>query len=269
MPARSGGADPTRIHRRERLEQELSFSGRLKRGLLTGTARTSIDATDQRLLGRTYAIPFSRVWDAALDLVRGGLPRWHVRWWDEEAGIIQALSRSRFSRRASDVVIRIRLDEQAQTRVDLRSTSRSRRMGDFGSNTRLIGAFTVALDRILVATPAPPPEGDGLGPGDAAEPAELPDGDADSAGADAGPGVEAPDPRGSVQGKGPGAHTPSAGRPVPRSQRAGDPRATGRRRAAGRVGGHPSPSRRSGARPDQRETGRGPRGRPRSSPRAP
>lgn len=138
------------------LSQELSLTGRLKRALLATTSRTSADATDRRLVGRTYAIPFAQVWDAALDLVRGELPRWHARWWDEEEGVIQALTRGHLSRRASDVVIRIGLDELAQTRVDLRSTSRSGRLGDFGGNTRLIGAFITALDRKL-AKPRPVP----------------------------------------------------------------------------------------------------------------
>jgi hypothetical protein len=121
-------------------------------------------------VGRTYAIPFSRVWDGALDLVRGELPRWHARWWDEEEGVIQALARGYVSRRGSDVMIRITLDAQAQTRVDLRSTSRSRRLGDFGSNTRLIGAFIAALDRKLTSPLTAPVAGiavgsDGDGPG--------------------------------------------------------------------------------------------------------
>ena len=118
----------------------------------------------------------------SLDLVRGELPRWHARWWDEEEGVIHALTRGRLSRRASDVVIRIGLDVQAQTRVDVRSTTRSKGLGDFGSNTRLIGTFIGALDRKLTrpqAAPAPvgkevvpanvggdnePPAGDGEQP---------------------------------------------------------------------------------------------------------
>ena len=137
------------------MSQQLSFPGRLKRALLSADAQTSVDATDRRLVGRTYAIPFSRVWDAAVDLVRGELPRWYARWWDEEAGVIQALTRGRFSRRASDVVIRVRLDAEGQTRLDVSSTSRSRRLGDFGGNTRLIGAFIAALDRKLSEAHAP------------------------------------------------------------------------------------------------------------------
>ncbi|MXW10451.1 MAG: DUF1499 domain-containing protein [Gammaproteobacteria bacterium] len=152
---RISSVSPTGPPRGDRLNQELSFTDRLKRALVATTSRTSADATDRRLVGRTYAIPFAQVWEAALDLVRGELPRWHARWWDEEEGVIHALTRGRLSRRASDVVIRVGLDEQAQTRVDLRSTSRSKGLGDFGSNTRLIGAFVAALDRKLTRPRAP------------------------------------------------------------------------------------------------------------------
>ena len=109
-------------------------------------------------MGRTYAIPFRRVWNGALDLVRGDLRGWHARWWDEEVGVIQAFHKGRVTGRASDVVVRLRLDEQGQTRVDLRSTSRSKRFGDLGGNTRLIGAFVNALDRKLASPPSPRPE---------------------------------------------------------------------------------------------------------------
>ena len=145
---------------------------------MTTTSRTSADATDRRLVGRTYAIPFAQVWEAALDLVRGELPRWHARWWDEEEGVIHALTRGRLSRRTSDVVIRIRLDVQAQTRVDLRSTSRSRGLGDFGSNTRLIGTFIGALDRKFIRPQAPPtPARDEFVPAAAGGNTEPPAGD--------------------------------------------------------------------------------------------
>ncbi|MXY29726.1 MAG: DUF1499 domain-containing protein [Gammaproteobacteria bacterium] len=153
---RVASVSPTGPPRGDRLSQELSFTDRLKRALVATTSRTSADATDPRLVGRTYAIPFAQVWEAVLDLVRGELPRWHARWWDEEEGVIHALTRGRLSRRASDVVIRIGLDVQAQTRVDLRSTSRSKGLGDFGSNTRLIGTFIGALDRKLTRPQAPP-----------------------------------------------------------------------------------------------------------------
>ncbi len=129
------------------------------------------------------------MWDASLELVRGGLPRWHARWWDEEAGVIQALARGRFLRRASDVVVRIRLDAQGQTRVDLRSTSRPPRWGGFANNARRIGVFTLELDRMLAIAPEPPPassESARDGSGKAAARTELPSGGA------------APDPSGSA-----------------------------------------------------------------------
>ena len=124
--------------------------------MVVATSETSIGSPDPRLVGRTYAIPFAQVWKVALDLVTGGLPRWYARWWDEEVAVIQALSRGRHSRRVSDVIIRLRLDEEGQTRVDLRSSSRFTMVGDFGGNTRLIGAFCAALDRKLTE-PAPAP----------------------------------------------------------------------------------------------------------------
>lgn len=120
------------------------------------TAETSIDSGDARLVGRTYGIPFAQVWDSCLDLVRGELPHWYARWWDEEVAVIQALRSRAYSRRVSDVAIRIRLDEEGQTRVDVRASSRFTAVGDFGSNTRLIGAFCAALDRKLTEPPPPP-----------------------------------------------------------------------------------------------------------------
>jgi hypothetical protein len=50
------------------------------------------------------------------------------------------------------VRIRIGLDANGQTRVDVRSASRSRR--DWGSNARRIDRFLRALDAKLDATPA-------------------------------------------------------------------------------------------------------------------
>ncbi len=49
-----------------------------------------------------------------------------------------------------DVEIRIGLDDDAQTRVDLRSASR-KGVGDLGKNPRRIGKFVRALDRELGA----------------------------------------------------------------------------------------------------------------------
>jgi hypothetical protein len=108
-------------------------------------------APDLRLRGRTYAITFDRVWNAALGLAGGGLPRWRVLAADDEQGTIKAEAISTVWRRPCEVLIRIGLDANAQTRVDVRSVSGGR---DWGSNRRRIQRFILALDKQLAATPA-------------------------------------------------------------------------------------------------------------------
>ena len=51
-------------------------------------------------------------------------------------------------------MIHIRLDQDGQTRVDLRSASRVGNRGDLGTNARRIHKFCKALDRKLDAQPA-------------------------------------------------------------------------------------------------------------------
>jgi hypothetical protein len=41
-----------------------------------GFAATAPDSTDRRLRGRTYAVPFEHVWQAARSLAGGGLRGW-------------------------------------------------------------------------------------------------------------------------------------------------------------------------------------------------
>ena len=116
-------------------------------------AETSIDSDDPRLRGRTYAITFDRVWNASLELAGGGLSRWSLRWWDDEAGAIQASAKTLVFRLIDDVIIKIRLDEDGQTRVDLSSSSRTGNRGDLGVNGRRIKKFCRALDKKLGAKP--------------------------------------------------------------------------------------------------------------------
>ncbi|MCA9738996.1 MAG: DUF1499 domain-containing protein [Gemmatimonadota bacterium] len=126
---------------------------RILRAITRNEAQTHPAAPDPRLRGRRYAIPFDRVWSAATLLADEGLPGWRVQTWNDRDGIIQAEARGGFLRRTDDVIIRITLDETAQTRVDL--TSRSRSGGvDFGTNARRITTFLEALDAKLGATPA-------------------------------------------------------------------------------------------------------------------
>lgn len=128
------------------------FLNRVWRGLTANAATTAPDATDPRLRGRTYAIPFEQVWQAALALADGGLPRWRLLKANDHDGIIRARARTALLGLEADVTIQIGLDADAQTRVDARAARRAVR-ADLGVNARRIASFFRALDRDL-ARPA-------------------------------------------------------------------------------------------------------------------
>jgi hypothetical protein len=108
---------------------------------------------DPRLRGRTYAIPFEQVWQAALALANGGLRRWKITDSDDYEGIINAEAKTLVWRFIDDVTIRVYLDENAQTRVDVESNSR-KGGADFGTNARRVTRFLRALDRKLMPPPS-------------------------------------------------------------------------------------------------------------------
>lgn len=130
------------------------FARRLIRGLRANVAQTAPDDPDPRLRGRTYAIPFDRVWNAARGLASGGLRRWQVVESDDYEGVIRATSTTFALRAVDDVEIRIGLDQDAQTRVDVRSASR-KGVADLGTNARRIGRFLRALDKRLANNARP------------------------------------------------------------------------------------------------------------------
>lgn len=119
------------------------------RGLTERRAETDPTSADHRLVGRTYAIPFEDVWQAATKLAGGGLRGWTVWLADDQQGLIEASTNPPLVA-AADVHVRIGLDENAQTRVDLTSTSRTER-GDWGRSRRNIGKFIRRLDALLDA----------------------------------------------------------------------------------------------------------------------
>ena len=128
------------------------LSERLARALTTNHAETDPWADDPRLAGRTYAIPFDRVWNACLELAqrtRG----WHVLQVDAFPGLIRITCTTLIFKFVDDLEIRIRLDENALTRLDMCSRSRKGR-GDLGVNARRIGRFIRRLDRMLRADAA-------------------------------------------------------------------------------------------------------------------
>ena len=112
-------------------------------------AETDPWSDDPRLLGRTYAIPFDRVWHACLKLVTT-LNRWELLQTDDIEGLIQVRCTTAVFRFKDDIEIRVLLDENALTRVDLQSQSIKNRY-DLGVNTRRIGRFLVRLDKLLGA----------------------------------------------------------------------------------------------------------------------
>jgi len=123
------------------------------RGLTRNRAETDPRSPDPRLRGRTYAISFDQVWNAALALSGGQLPRWSISSADDGEGIIRARVRARLRRHMDDVRIAVILDENGQTRVDMTSTSLLRKR-DLGANARHIHRFLRALDTKLGATQA-------------------------------------------------------------------------------------------------------------------
>lgn len=125
---------------------------RMGYALTRNQAATAADHWDPRLRGRTYAIPFEQVWQAARALASGALRGWRLVDADDYEGVIIAEARTLVLRYVDDVTIRIYLDADAQTRVDVQSRSR-KGSGDLGANARRIARFLRALDR-AVAPPA-------------------------------------------------------------------------------------------------------------------
>lgn len=119
-----------------------------RRGLSRNVAFTAPSAGDERLKGRTYAVPFDTVWQASMRLISGRLRRWEVVEADDTEGIIRGVAHGRLPRFTSNITVRILLDPDAQTRVDMLSASRTGR-ADFGVNARRIHRFFTALDAAI------------------------------------------------------------------------------------------------------------------------
>lgn len=113
-------------------------------------AVTDPRSRDPGLRGRTYAIPFERVWTGALQLAAGGLPRWRVLQADDQRGVILAVSTSAIRKQACDVRITVGLDADGQTRVDLSALTRDGR-GGLRHNVKSIATFLRHLDGMIEA----------------------------------------------------------------------------------------------------------------------
>jgi uncharacterized protein (DUF1499 family) len=109
-------------------------------------AVTDVGHDDPDLRGRTYPIPFIRVWVAALALLRR--PGRNLVHHDEDDGVLRAECRGSILPTRHDVTVRVSLDQDAQTRVDMEASSRSVPF-DLGANRRRIRRFMAELDRAV------------------------------------------------------------------------------------------------------------------------
>ena len=127
----------------------MSFGNKVRKVLGDGAAETRPDASDPRLRGRTYSIPFERVWQASMAVLEQ--LNCAVRLANDRDGIIIAKASAFFPRRVDDVTVSIVLDNDAQTRVDMRSITREGK-SDLGGNSRRVARFFEMLDRRLGAS---------------------------------------------------------------------------------------------------------------------
>lgn len=118
-------------------------------------AATHPEHDNPRLRGPVYAIPFARVYQAALQTAEA--LGWTITDQDPRAGEFYAEARTRMWKFTDDVWVRIWLDEDAQTCVDVASASRVGR-GDLGTNSRRIARFLHQLDARLRVRPHANPE---------------------------------------------------------------------------------------------------------------
>ena len=123
------------------------FTERLELILTTNKAETDPLSDDPRLLGRTYMIPFDRVWTTCLDLIERNR-RWTLIHANDFDGYIIVKCQTLVFKFIDDFEITIVLDENALTRIDVKSQSRKGRT-DLGTNARRIGRFFRKLDQTL------------------------------------------------------------------------------------------------------------------------
>ena len=114
--------------------------------------RTAARHEDARLRGRTYAIPFEDVWQAALALASGAQRGWSLVSADDSDGIIIADARRRFPEAVDRVVVRVSLDANAQTRVDAEGGAWGESRLSERRTAKHMDRFFRALDRMVALT---------------------------------------------------------------------------------------------------------------------
>jgi len=124
---------------------------RIMTGLTENEAETDPGHEDPALRGRTYGIPFDTVWRAALRVAEGRRG-WEVTRRDDLEGRVEIEATTLVFNFVDDMEVEIVLDENAQTRVDARSSSRKGK-ADLGTNARRLRKFFRDLDREVARAP--------------------------------------------------------------------------------------------------------------------
>lgn len=124
---------------------------RIVKGLTENEAETDPAHEDPALRGRTYGIPFDTVWRAVLRVAEGRRG-WEVTRRDDLEGRVEIEATTLVFKFVDDVEVEIVLDENAQTRVDARSSSRKGK-ADLGTNARRLRKFFRDLDREVARAP--------------------------------------------------------------------------------------------------------------------
>jgi hypothetical protein len=122
------------------------------RAFVGSEARSDPGSPDPGLRGRTYAIPFDRVWTAATAIASGGLRGWRLLRSDDVAGTLEAEVVTSIPHRVSEVRVQVGLDQNGQTRVDLQLLEQESSFS-LGGNRRRLRRFLADLDRRLGASP--------------------------------------------------------------------------------------------------------------------
>jgi len=110
--------------------------------------RSGAATVDTRLTGspdsRVYAAPFARVWDSLhAEISRRRM--WTVVHSDEDLGILTAVCKTLLPWEVAHLTVWVRLDEYALTRVDVRSSCRTK-LALPGGNRRRVQALVSSLD---------------------------------------------------------------------------------------------------------------------------
>jgi hypothetical protein len=110
-------------------------------------AETVPEAGSALLRPRRLAIPFDTVWQAARNVLDGGIRKWSLDHSDDHEGLLTGTCRGMGSSEHT-ITVRVALDADAQTTVDASVTAKEEGR-DFGRAERRLRRFLGTLDKAL------------------------------------------------------------------------------------------------------------------------